>query len=146
MADNNENLLKEIRENAIHKHPTYKGWRGCYADLQYCGYSQLLFLWRVPCSVKIILAFAPTEVLERELLENIDKMQLEHINKEVFSKIWHSINNFYKIAYNFEGNKDFSCLRSGVPINKTGGFIKGVIEVIDLMRYHSDKTTEKLLK
>ncbi len=135
MADNNENLLKEVRENAIHKHPTYKGWRGCYTDLQYCGYSQLPFLWRVPCSVKIILAFAPTEVLEGELLENIDKMQLEHINKEVFSKIWHSINNFYKIAYNFEGSRNFSCLRSGVPINKTRGFIKGVIEVLDLMRY-----------
>jgi len=85
--------------------------------------------------VKIILAFAPTEVLERELLRNVDEMQLEHINKEVFSKIWHSINNFYKIAYNFEGNRDFSCLRNGVPINKTGGFIKGVIEVLDLMRY-----------
>ena len=88
MADNNESLLKEVRENAIHKHPTYKGWRGDYTNLQYCGYSQLPFLWREPCNVKIILAFAPTEVLERELLENVDKMQLEHINKEVFSKIW----------------------------------------------------------
>jgi len=135
MADNNESLLKEVRENAIHKHPTYKGWWGDYTNLQYCGYSQLPFLWREPCNVKIILAFAPTEVLERELLENVDKMQLEHINKEVFSKIWHSINNFYKIAYNFEDNRDFSCFRSGVSIDKTRGFIKGVIEVLDIMRY-----------
>lgn len=143
MADNNKNLLKEVREDALYEHPTYKGWWGRYTDLQYCGYKQLPFVWRIPCSVKIIFAFAPSWVLDREPLNinSIAKLELEHLDKKVFVKIWKSVNELYGTAYNFECI-DFSNFRSREPIDKTRRFIKGMIEALDLKRFHPDKTME----
>jgi len=146
MADNDKGLLKEVREDAFYEHPTYKGWWGCYTDLQYCGYNQLPFVWRIPCCVKIIFAFAPTWVLYREPLNSIAKLELEHLDKKILVKIWKSVNELYRAAYNFECVEDFSNFRSGIPIDKTRRFIKGVIEALDLKRFHSDKTMEDLLK
>ena len=146
MTNNDERLITDTIERLYSWSGYSQGWWGHHTELQYCGYSQLPFLWRDPCSVKIIFAFAPTWVLEREPLKNVDKLQLEHIDKEVFSKIWHLLNKLYKIAYNCEYNKDFSRFRRRAPIDKTRKFIKGVIEFFDLRRFHPDKLVDELLK
>lgn len=146
MAGDDKKLLKEVQEGRFNKQPI-KGVRGNYTDLQYCGYNQLPFIWRIPCSVKIIFAFTPIfdqiQNLYGEPLNTIRRLELEHLDKQVLTEILKSIIRLYKIAYNFEYNNDFS---NYIPVEKTKEFVKGVIEALDLKRHNLDKTIEELLK
>ena len=146
MADNNELLLTEKVEPQYSWSGYFQGYWGKDTGLQYCGRLQLPFIWKIPCNVKIIFAFAPTWVLSKEPLNNIIDLRLDNLDRKVLPKISRSINNLYKTAYNFEYNNDLSYIQSRIPMDKTRKFIKGVIEALDLMRFHPNKPVEELLK
>ena len=144
MANNDRRLIKEVSEKNFYEHHAYGGWWGYETDLQYCGYKRLPFIWRIPCNVKIIFAFTPIPwILDREPLDSLNKIELEHIDNESLMKISETIINLYQKAYNFQPSENPLDL---IPKDKTRLFIKGMIEALDLMRFHSDKSIEELLK
>jgi len=144
MSNNDELLLDEVRQNKFYEHYTYGGWWGDYSDLQYCGYLQLPFIWKIPCYVKIIFAFTPVYwILESEPLKKVEKFELEHLNTEYLVKISEKITTIYKQAYNFQRNTNIFGAISG---DSTRRFIKELVEALDLMRFHPDKQIKELLK
>jgi len=133
-----------------------QGYFGTMTGLQYCGYLQLPFVWRIPCHVKTIFAFTPIhEILEREPLNNVEKFEIESLtNIDIRKKIFVNIEILYSKAYNFKINKDLSeqlfhkilDFLNKSHKNHTRYFIKAVVEAFDLMRFHPDKPAEELLR
>lgn len=138
MANNNENLLREVRENL----------RGKYTDLQYCGYSKLPFVWEIPCYVKIVFTFTPNQwILDREPLKNLKKIELEHLDNKSLINISKAIVNLYQKAYNFQPNKDQVVKAFDlIPKDKTRLLVKKTVEFLDLMRFYPDVSIEYLLR
>ncbi len=146
MANNDELLLKEVREGKFYEHPIYKGWWGDYTDLQYCGYKQLSFIWKIPCNVKIVFAFAPSWVLNKEPLNSLENFELENLDERSLIEISSNIIKLYQRAYDFQANVNSNYFNDLIPKDKTRMFIKSIIDLLDLMRFHSDKSIEELLK
>ncbi|MCD6177487.1 MAG: DUF2791 family P-loop domain-containing protein [Candidatus Cloacimonetes bacterium] len=149
MANNDERLLQEVNKKRLYEHEIYSGWWGYYSHLQYCGYSQLPFVWKTPCNIKLIFGFSPIqdqEIFAREPLKDIDTFELEYLSTESLEKISRKILGFYEQAYNFQTDIDsfISILEDKIQ-GKTRLFIKGLIETLDLMRFHPDKAAEELL-
>ena len=146
MANNDRRLLLDI-DNIEHRYTRSghsQGYWGKYTGLQYCGYSHLPFIWKIPCYVKIIFTFTPIPwILDRDPLNTLSNFELEHLDNASLKKISETIVKLYQKAYNFHPNEDIFDL---VPKDKTRLFIKGMIETLDLMRFHSDKSVEELLK
>ncbi len=144
MANNDENLLKEVQENKFYEHRVYGGWWGQYTNLQYCGYSRIPFTWRIPCYVKTVFTFTPVSwILDREPLCNVDKLEIEYLDNGSLMKISEKIASLYQEAYNFRANRSYFDF---IPKDKTRLFVKGMIEALDLMRFHYNKPIETLLK
>ena len=144
MTNNDDRLLDDDIEPRYSRSWYSQGYWGKHTGLQYCGYSRDPFTWKIPCYVKIIFTFTPILwILDRKPLNNLNKLELEHLDNESLMKISKTIINLYQKAYNFQPNKDYFDL---VPKDKTRLFIKGMIEALDLMRFHSDKSVEALLK
>jgi len=150
MANNDERLLSDIVEPRYTWSGYPQGWWGKITGLQYCGYSHLPFIWKIPCYVKIILTFTSTSIpwiLYREPLNNLNKFELECLDNESLMKISNAILNLYQKAYNFKPNRDQVAKAFNlIPKDKTRLFIKGMIETLDLMRFHSDKSVEELVE
>ena len=135
--------LKEVGMNKFYKHYLYKGWWGYHSDLQYCGHSRLPFTWRVPCNLKLLFAFTPDdEMFEIEPLKSARKFEIGSINAEYFEKISEKIISLYDLAYDFQAD---SRVFEYVPKDNIRRFIKGLVEALDLARFHSDKPIEELL-
>ena len=135
--------LKEVSMNKFYKHSLYKGWWGYYSDLQYCGHLRLPFTWRVPCNLKILFAFTPDdEMFEIEPLNIARKFEIGGIGMEYFENISEKIISLYDLAYNFQAD---SRVFEYVPQDNTRRFIKGLVEALDLTRFHPDKPIGELL-
>ena len=135
--------LKEVGMNKFYKHYLYKGWWGYHSDLQYCGHLRLPFTWRVPCNLKLLFAFTPDdEIFEIEPLKSARKFEIGSINAEYFEKISEKIISLYDLAYDFQAD---SRVFEYVPKDNIRRFIKGLVEALDLARFHSDKPIEELL-
>lgn len=144
MANNDKRLLTDTIEHRYSWSGYSQGWWGRNTGLQYCGYSHLPFIWRIPCYVKIIFTFTPIPWISyREPLNNLSRVELEHLDNESLMKISETIITLYQRAYNFKPDRNPLDL---VSRDKTRLFIKGMIETLDLMRFHSDKSVEELLK
>lgn len=144
-ANNKEELLNE---NISWSQLSYEGWYGEKTKLQYCGHSTIRFLWKKPCYVKIIFAFVPPEILGNnellELLREITQIEIENIDEKSLKKIFDKISSLYSQAYNVpEINTD---VFKKIPNDKTRRFIKGLIEALDLIRFHPDRKIEELLR
>ena len=135
--------LKEVGMNKFYKHYLYKGWWGYHSDLQYCGHLRLPFTWRVPCNLKLLFAFTPDdEMFEIEPLKSARKFEIGSINAEYFENISGKIISLYDLAYDFHAD---SRVFEYVPKDNIRRFIKGLVEALDLARFHSDKPIEELL-
>jgi len=141
MTNNDQKLLQEVKENKFYEHRIYKGRWGEYTNLQYCGWSQLPFIWKIPCYVKAVFTFTPTFILEREPLINVDKLELEHIAVDSLERISERISELYAQAYNFRANRD-NC--GSIPKDKTRLFIKSVVEYLDIIRSRPGKPVGEL--
>jgi hypothetical protein len=148
MANNDERLLKEVREKKFYEHRTYKGWWGSETGLQYCGHSQLPFLWNNPCYVKTILAFTPGfSILDKDPFNRAKELELEHIGNDVILReISEKIVEIYKQAYDYKGNIRISEIFEFIPKDNIRKFIKGIVEALDLMRFYPNKDIEELLR
>lgn len=142
-GDDDSVSLKEVRLNKFYKHRLYKGWWGYYSDLQYCGRFRLPFTWRVPCNLKLLFAFTPDdEMFEIEPLMSARKCEIGSIGRGYFEKISEKITSLYDLAYDFQAD---SCVFEYVPKDNTRRFIKGLVEALDLTRFHPDKSIGELL-
>lgn len=148
MANNDKRLVKEVQEDKFYQHRTYKGWWGSETGLQYCGRSQLPFLWNNPCCVKNILAFTPDfSILDREPFNMAKELKLEQIGNDVILReISEKIIEIYKQAYDYKGNIHISEIFEFVPKDNIRKFIKGIVEALDLMRFYPDKSMEELVR
>ncbi|KAF5414245.1 MAG: hypothetical protein C5S48_09505 [Candidatus Methanogaster sp.] len=135
--------LKEVSMNKFYKHRLYKGWWGHYSDLQYCGHSRMPFTWKVPCNLKILFAFTPDdEMFEIEPLKSAWKLEIGSIGTSYFENISEKIVSLYSLAYDFHAD---SRVFEYVPKDNTRRFIKGLVESLDLTRFHPDKPIRELL-
>ncbi|MEA1905620.1 MAG: BREX system ATP-binding domain-containing protein [Euryarchaeota archaeon] len=135
--------LKEVSMNKFYKHSLYKGWWGYHSDLQYCGRLRLPFTWRIPCNLKILFAFTPNdEMFEIEPLKSARKFEIGGIGAEYFENISEKIISLYDLAYNFQADPR---VFEYVPKDNTRRFIKGLVEALDLTRFHPDTPTRGLL-
>lgn len=123
-----------------------KIYLGEKTGLQYCGhFPYLRYLWRVPSNLKFIFAFAPSyNILEKEPLSTLRKIEIRHISEKYFGEILRSIVSFYENAYNFKVKQKNVLER--VPRDKTRTLIKGLVEALDLMRFYPDEELKELLK
>jgi len=154
MTNNDKRLLEDLEcIDGIDYRYSWSGYPqglwGKYTGLQYCGYNRLPFIWKIPCYVKSIFTFTKSEILDKEPLNNLTKLEIEHLDNESLMKISSTIINLYQKAYNFQlKNRDLSIkkLFNLIPKEKHRLFIKGIIESLDLLRFHPDKPIEMLLK
>jgi hypothetical protein len=153
MANNKIELLRENIEDYIgpffygegypQRNRCSLGYYGSETDLQYCGRYRIRYLWKEPCCVKIIFAFTPDfQILEKEPLNTIEKIELGHLNHENLVNISEIITALYNQAYSIQMNTNNL---KNIPADKTRIFIKGVVESLDLVRFHPDKPIEELL-
>ena len=144
LAGNDDSVsLKEVSMNKFYKHSLYKGWWGYYSDLQYCGHLRLPFTWRVPCNLKLLFAFTPDdEIFEIEPLKSARKFEIGSIGTEYFENISEKIISLYDLAYDFHADPR---VFEYVPKDNTRRFIKGLIEALDLTRFHPDNPIGELL-
>jgi len=144
MSNNDKRLLDEVIKEDFYEHPSYGGYWGNITDLQYYGRSRLPFIWKVPCHVKIIFTLTPTpKIVDRDPLNSLSRFEIEHLDNKSLMEISKAIFTFYKKAYNFCPDRD--CLDL-IPESKTRLFIKGTVELLDLMRFHPDKALRELSK
>jgi len=144
MAGSDDSVsLKEVSMNKFYKHRLYKGWWGYYSDLQYCGHLRLPFAWRVPCNLKLLFAFTPDdEIFEIEPLKSARKFDIGPISAEYFENISEKIISVYDLAYDFQAD---SRIFEYIPKDNTRKFTKGLVEALDLTRFHPDKPIGELL-
>jgi len=144
MTNNDKRLLTDTIERRYTWSGHSQGLWGGYTALQYCGHSHLPhlpFIWKIPCYVKIIFTF--TSIPDIEPLNNLSRFELEHLDNESLMKISETIITLYQRAYNFKPDRNPFDL---IPRDKTRLFIKGMIEALDLMCFHSDRPVEELLR
>ena len=143
MSKNDHTLIDEYKDGQIYSCKTYTGWWGHYTGLQYCGRSRLPFTWKTPCHLKTLFAFTPSgEVFRRAPLNNIEKYKIKHIGTNYLTNVSERIIALYNTAYDFQINAD---IFEYVPKDNTRKFIKGLIEALDLICAHPNKSIDELL-
>jgi hypothetical protein len=145
MAGSDDSVsLKEVAMNKFYRHYLYKGWWGRYSDLQYCGHLKLPFTWKVQCNLKLLFAFTPDdEIFKIEPLKSARKFEIGPIGAEYFKNISEKIISLYDLAYDFQADPR---VFEYVPTDNTRRFIKGLVEALDLTRFHPDKPILELLE
>jgi len=134
MAANNRRLVK---------HPGITG-------LPYSRHaSDIPFLYRIPCGVKLLFAFTPEVDWYRiSELKRVPLMELESLSVRALREVFEEICKFYREAYDLAGDFNtgglFTRLRSKRR-NHTRTFVKGSVEALDLARFSPGKPPEEAL-
>lgn len=134
MAANNRRLVK---------HPGITG-------LPYSHHaSDIPFLYRTPCGVKLLFAFTPeAEWYRISELRRVPLMELESLSVRALREVFEEICKFYRKAYDLAGDfkpgGPFARLRS-IGRNHTRTFVKGSVEALDLARFPPGKPLEEAL-
>ncbi len=142
MANNNKDLLSEGFREIITKP---RECRGVITNLQYYFSQRFRYLWKNPCWVKLLFAFTPNdELFKTQPLKKIEVTELNHLGFDTLQEIASEIAYIYKQAYNFKTDKK-------VPLNflkkkSTRFFIKSIVEILDLIRFHPQKQVIELVK
>ncbi len=131
--------------------------KGLKTELRYCGFPKdnpIRFAWRLPSYLKVIFAFTPPwEDYESKL--DIKKfnikmegrvLDIEPLSENALKKIFEKITSMYEDAYNRLDRNKINELLEFIPRGKTRLFIKGVIEALDLKRFHPEKDWRELLR
>lgn len=127
MAGNNRRLLR---------HPGISG-------LPYARHANdIPFLYRIPCGVKLLLAFASDYDWRRiSELKGTPRLELNSLSvralREVFEQVCARYREAYHPAGDFDAGRLFASLKS--RRNRTRTFIKGSVEVLDWARFNPGK-------
>ena len=147
LTSNNSNLL--VDENKIQVNITNKVRDELWGELSKLQYSNIYpcnYIWRTPCNLKLLLAFTPNETLfSFNPLNELDIFQLENLNKKTLQKIASEVATIYKRAYQFSTSKTIP-LHLIEHINSTRLYIKSIVEILDLIRFHPSKELDVLLR
>ncbi len=81
-------------------------------------------------------------MFEIEPLKSARKFEIGSIGMEYFENISEKIISLYSLAYDFQAD---SRIFEYVPKDNTRRFIKGLVEALDLTRFHPDKPIGELL-
>jgi len=128
-------LIRVASNDEALKRPHSSGLEYCLKGI--CG--NIPFLYRSPSSIKLLFAFTPLTIV-REITQYPDIMStpLSELSPESKRKLFDCIKLLYKDAYNYETASEsqsfYKVLLS--KSEKTRAFVKGSVEIFDLMRFH----------
>ncbi|AGB05084.1 ATPase [Aciduliprofundum sp. MAR08-339] len=117
--------------------------KGKNTGLTYCGFPRnnpIRFAWKLPSHLKVLFAFTP-------IWDYKNKIDIGVISNDAFKELLNKIIKYYKDAYeDISINYNSELLFDKIPNDKTRKFIKGVVEVLDLIRFYPNKSMEELLR
>ena len=144
---NNSPHLKEERIAPFHLFPhPGRVFLGEKTGLRYPGMMRYLrYIWRAPCDIKLVLAFAPAYgVLEKAPINKMEWLGLSHLRKNYLKEIFARIVSIYEAAYRSRVEK--KDILAMIPATNTRLFIKAAVEALDLVRFYPHDTLRNLLK
>ena len=106
------------------------------------------FLYRIPCGVKLLFAFASDYDLYRiSELKRAPRLELESLSVQALRDVFEQVCKFYRDAYDLGGNFNTSRLFASVNSSKnhTRTFVKGSVEALDWARFNPGKPLEEAL-
>lgn len=121
----------------LEKHPGITG-------LPYSRHaSDIPFLYRTPCGVKLLLAFASDDDWRRiSELKGTARLKLESLSVRALREVFEQVCELYREAYHLDGEFNtgglFTRLRSKRR-NHTRTFVKGSVEALDWARFFPGK-------
>ncbi|KKN16993.1 hypothetical protein LCGC14_0970310 [marine sediment metagenome] len=143
MAENNDQLLNELIKEQFSYTTKSKGTWGEKTKLQYCKKHPYRYLWKKHCNIKSIFTFTPNLwIFNREPLLSLDKLELNNLKKEALQNVATKVADFYRAAYDFESNKK---VYLNLKQFNTRTYIKAIIEILDLIRFHPNKEIDDLI-
>jgi len=150
MSKNSKDLLldKPFREISVPNRKS-KELRGKLTNLQYNNRLPYQYIWKTPCSVRIVLGFTPYEaLLNRRPLNQLKRLELNQLDHNALQQIATKIATFYYQAYNFIADETRLKLPSKLlkTYDSTRLYIKSLIEILDLIRFHPNKPLFELLQ
>jgi len=99
--------------------------------------------------VRIVMGFTPYEpLLSKKPLNRLSRLELNQLDPRTLQEIATEITTFYYQAYNYQTDKERSQLPSELLKNydATRLFIKSLVEILDLTRFHPKKPLSELLQ
>ncbi len=150
MTSNSKDLFydKPFKEFSVSNRKSNE-LRGKQTNLQYNNKLPCQYIWKMPCSVRIILGFTPYEyLLNKKPLNTLNRLELNKLDHKALQEIATEISTFYYKAYDFEADKARTELPSEILKNfdSTRIYIKGLVEILDLIRFHPNKPLVELLQ
>lgn len=150
MSKNSKDLLldKPFREISVPNRKS-KELRGKLTNLQYHNRLPYQYIWKIPCYVRIVLGFTPYEaLLNRRPLNQLKRLELNQLDHNALQQIATEIATFYYQAYNFIADETRLNLPSELlkTYDSTRLYIKSLIEILDLIRFHPNKPLFELLQ
>lgn len=131
-------LIRVASNDELLKNPYTSGLEFCHRGI--CR--NIPFLYHSPASIKLLFAFTPlTIVQEITKYPDIISTSLRDLSPESKRQLFDRIKILYRNAYHYEtdsiGNSLYKMLLS--KSEKTRAFVKGSVEIIDLMRFNQLK-------
>ena len=106
------------------------------------------FLYRIPCSVKLLFAFASDyDVYRLSELRRAPRLELESLSVQALREVFEQVCKCYRDAYDLEGDFNTGRLfaRLNARKNRTRTFVKGSVEALDWARFNPGKPLEEVL-
>lgn len=150
MTSNSRDLLQDRPFNEVSVlNRKSNELRGRLTNLQYNNKFPCQYIWKTPCSVRIVMGFTPYEtLLSKKPLNRLSRLELNQLDPSALQEIATEITTFYYQAYNYQTDKERSQLPSELLKNydATRLFIKSLVEILDLTRFHPKKPLSELLQ
>jgi hypothetical protein len=150
MTNNSTDLLQDRPFNEVTvSNRKSNELRGRLTNLQYNNKLQHQYIWKIPCSVRIVMGFTPYEtLLSKKPLNRLSRLELNKLDPKALQEIATEITTFYYQAYNYQTDKERSHLPSELLKNydATRLYIKSLVEILDLTRFHPKKPLNELLQ
>lgn len=107
--------------------------------------SDIPFLYRIPCGVKLLLAFASDHDWHRiSELKGTPRLELESLSVRALRVVFEQVCKLYQEAYHLDGEFNTGRLFARVRSrrNHTRTFVKGSVEALDWERFFPGKPLE----
>ncbi|MCD4818368.1 MAG: DUF2791 family P-loop domain-containing protein [Candidatus Cloacimonetes bacterium] len=142
LSNNNKHLLKEKIMYPLKK--------GAKTGLTYCGYPRndpLRFSWQFPSQLKTMFAITPVDSDKNPIkLQKSEIVDLQMLKDDDLLMITFNVVQFYKNAYKIDFQDDLiGILYDKLHHYKTRLFIKYLIESLDIIRFHPEKSLDDIL-
>ena len=106
------------------------------------------FLYRIPCNVKLLFAFASDyDVFRLSELKRAPRLELESISAQALRDVFEQICKLYRDAYDLGGEFKTSGLFASLNSRNdhTRTFVKGSVEALDWARFNPGKPLQEAL-